>query len=222
MATFAEMTDRVQEIVNDNTQVVLDNAGNYVNRAIRKIQKRDNYRAMRATATLVTTLATRQLTTIATSFSDIKEFRDRPYILHGDGTVEKIEMRHVLDNVTAEFSWTDSNEAGAPEVIYWDSDDSIKVFPYPDGNSLDGDGEYRVVAPYWKYLPDLTGVETNWFSLEMPEAIEYHAAAMAFYDNFDEGHGDRMMARFERELSEARKLEKRSKFSENFNFKFGT
>ena len=221
MATFAGMTARVQEIVNDDTQVVLDNAGSYVNRAIRKIQKRNNYRVMRATVTVVTTLATRNLTTISASFPDIKEFRDRPYILHGDGTTEQIEMFHVLDNVIDRFSWSDSDEVGSPEVLYWDSDDSIKVFPYPDGNSLDGDGEYRVAIPYWKYLPDLTGVETNWFSLNMPEAVEYHAAAMAFYDNFDEGHGDRMTARFEAELAEARKLEKRSQFSETFNLSFG-
>lgn len=220
MATFSALTARVKEIVNDNTQVVLDNAGNYVNKAIRKIQERNNYRIMRTTATLTTTVSTRQISTLATSFSDIKEFRETPYILHGDGTTEYIAFAQARDQIIGAFDWTNSAEQGAPRALMWDDDDTIKVFPYPDGNSLNGDGEYRIVVPYWKYLPDLTGVETNWFSVNMSQAIEYYGAALAFYDNFDEGHGDRMMARFEREYRENRKVEKNSHFTESFTFNF--
>lgn len=100
---------------------------------------------------------------------------------------------------TAGGEFTTSQINGTPQVLSIDTPSDVNntrdflVYPMSDQLSLYTTapaGEYRVRIPYIRQLPDLSGVQTNWFTSNAEECIIYAAVSIGFYFNHDEQRGD--------------------------------
>lgn len=223
MADFETVTARVKDIIIDETDIVANNAGQYVNDAIREFQERMNVDDMRAKVEIVTDVGAADpqiLGVFDTVLPSFKGPRETPYIMHGDGVEEPMVFARSGDLIRNNFDTASSTDIGAPQALYKDEDANLLVFPLPDGNSLNGDGEYRINIPYWKYLPELTGSQSNFFIDRMKNAVTYKAAAMGFYDNDYQNMGDRMEVRSENQFNIVRKSIKNAFFTTSSTLSF--
>lgn len=193
MPTYLQLQDRVKRRVIDLPAAVTAEVPDLINEAMRELQDDHNFKVMEEeTSVVTTTLATRALTTIPTDF---KELRLRPYRL--DDQLGQMEELGIAPNRNALLRWFDNEEDGFPQWLL-DPDraaagtGSFEVWPLPDGNSDYGDGEYRIVIPYWKYLPALSASgDTNWFTTAGPayRFLIFKATAEAFFLDWDENRG---------------------------------
>ncbi len=193
MATFAQIQTRVNRRVIDLPSAVTAEVPTLVNEAMKRLQRRHNYKCMEAeTAILTTTIATRTLSTAAVP-SDFKEYRGSPYYITDAGAFAEMLTAANKNAVQREFSVDDANSIGAPVVLLDDlpSDEantrSWAIYPFPDGASDYSDGEYRIQIPYWQYLTVMTNdADTNWFTVEAEEYLTNQAASLAFGLDWDE------------------------------------
>jgi len=136
--------------------------------------------------------------------SDWKEQRDNAYYLSNIGWTKEILWQPDRLYVNRRWSPNDPNQLGPPRDLLLgepasadhpdpsnpDVDRSnlnIEVYPFPDGQSDWGDGQYRIKVPYWRYLPDLSaGGDHNWFTDNAARFIIDHATADAFGLDWDE------------------------------------
>jgi len=189
VATFTELQTEVQGIIIDLPTFVVAQVPKQINRALRKLQRRHNFKVMEAlNPAIVTTLGNRGLGAVP---SDFKEVRGRPYTQHNSGEKTFLSLVNGRDAVLTEFSANNADDEGAPVVILDAEPDvfnarSFEVYPSPDGNSDYGDGEYRVVIPYWRYLPSLSaGGDANWFTIRADDWLVYQAAGYCFLIDHD-------------------------------------
>jgi hypothetical protein len=150
--------------------------------------------------------------------TDAKEVRDLPWLQYGDGGNAEIEWAQSKSQIIRDFSINDANDKGRPAVIFEaDAAGNFEVYPYPDANSLWGDGDYRVHLPYWKYLPDLaTDGSSNWFTDNATLYVLYSAVSRAHALNFDEARADKWALRAAQQQGEAVKRDKRSRLTRKF------
>lgn len=195
MATLSQLRVRITELVYDApayvTSTIVDR---WINRAIRKLQERRNYRVMRASLAANTTLATRVLVARPADWKEPRQ--DRPYYRRQLGDVVFMDWAASEEDVRKEFTYNEAADKGAPRWLWaaLPSDitgaQNIEVYPFPDGQSdwtAAPVGEYRVEVPYWKYLPDLAGEGgTNWFSANAEDYIEFFGQWRAFRSTWDQ------------------------------------
>jgi hypothetical protein len=186
MMTFQELQAEVQVKVIDLPTVITTSVPTLVNRAIRTLQKRHNYKVMEAEAAFTTTLQTRVLGAVP---SDFKEFREVPYLVEDLGRVRIVNVAPTRRD--ALLFWNDDDEGYPRELLDALPDGTgarnFEVFPLPDGQSDYVDGEYRVRVPYWRYLPNLIQTsDTNWFTVNAEEFVIFKAVAEAFAIDWDE------------------------------------
>lgn len=232
MATLAQLRTRITELVYDApayvTSTVVDR---WINRAIRKLQERRNYRVMRATLSANTTIATRLLVARPADWKEPQQ--DRPYYRRQFGDTVFMDWLGSEEDTRKAFTYDEATDKGAPRSLWIGNPSdvagaaSIEVYPFPDGLSdwtAAPVGEYRIVIPYWKYLPDLAADgASNWFTDNADDYIEFFGQWRAFRASWDEDGRDgtaRAMLREEEkdvwrknvmeELSGMRGLEPRS------------
>jgi len=203
VATFGELQTRVGVDIIDTPANVTAHIPTLIRNAVRKLQRKHNFKIMEAeTAVLVTTAATRVLAAVP---ADFKEPRGLPYEITADGRVRELLNPANRVAITRELGDNRGGEAvaatmiGRPEAILISEptnvagDRNFEVYPLSDALSLytaTFAGQYRIVVPYWKYLTALSVAgDTNWFTVNADEWLEYTAAADAFFMDHDEERG---------------------------------
>ena len=194
MASFQDIQDRVERRVIDLPSAVTAEIPGLINRAMRRLQDRHDFKVMETeTAQLVTTVATHTLATVPSNF---KSFRNKPYEVENDGETRRLLLVQDREEVLKLFPLSDTTDTGAPrlildaEVTNDVGDRSFEVYPFTDSNSDWSNGEYRIVIPYWRYLTELSaGVDTNWFTVHGEDYLVFMSTAEAFYLDWDENRG---------------------------------
>jgi len=187
MADFATIQTRVNSRLIDLPATIVTEVPLLVNQAIREAEQKHNFRVMEAEQAASTVIATRTLAAIS---SDFKEKRARPFYRDGqDGllSTEIIDWGSSKEDMLKRYELDDTTSDGSPRfILVDDAGSNYSVWPFPDGSSQWDNGEYRVVMPYWKFLADLTGTGTNWFTANMEEYLIFQATAHGFMLNWDE------------------------------------
>lgn len=208
MATFAELKAAVLALLVDARTEVASEVSNFVRLALRELQSRHNFLVQKAETTAITVSGQR---TLAVRPGDWKEWRDVPYRLSYSGATAWVAF---VDGDEARRRYGDST--GAPEAVTETSIPdpttlavNLEVWPLPDGKSDWNDGEYRIVLPYWRLLPDLAAdTDENWFTRDHQTRmfIVSRAAAEGFRMMWDEAraaiHDQRAEWWFERAQAE--------------------
>lgn len=187
--TYAELQAEVQVLLIDTPTAITSLSGKFVNRAIRKLQQKHNFKIMEASLSGPTVVSTRNLIAIP---SDWKEARNKPYWQELGTTYE---MDYTDIKMEAEARWgSDADfDFGEPRMLFENAETGVfEVYPFPDGAATSSDGEYTINIPYWKYLPALAADgSTNWFTNNAEDYIIYRATGFGFYANEDEDRGDK-------------------------------
>jgi hypothetical protein len=185
MANFAALKTEVQTLLIDAPTAVSSLTGTWVNRAIRKLQQKHNFKAMETEVAFTTVVDTRSL---GARPADWKEARRKPYYIEDLGTIRELIYVDDKSQALAAFGDDTDYDFGSPRALFEDEEAAaFLIFPYPDALSDYSDGEYRLVLPYWQYLDALVGdEETNWFTSNAEQYIVYQAVAEGFYANEDE------------------------------------
>jgi len=208
MPDFATIKGRVEEYVMDLPQATSALIGDWVNKALRDFQDHHNFRCMEASFALTTTAGTR---TLGAKPNDWKESRANPWLhrgSHGAQTIEWAVSQHQMHYL---FSEDDPNDKGAPAFILEGVSD-VSVYPYPDGSSQWGDGEYRVNIPYWAYFPALAAdTATNWFTENLDWGLVFFAAAEGMDFNREEKRAQYYRQRASQEFTRVQRQDARSR-----------
>lgn len=188
----------------------------WVNQSIRKLQFRHDFSVCKvSTAVLTTIVATRALASVPADFLRFR--KEPPHVIDNHGNVYELgvgpgiaQVERELGSVAGgEFNAAEIN--GPPMVIVLGEPSDVSntrqflVYPLPDGLSLymtAPAGEYRIRIPYIRLLPDLTGSNTNWFSVNAEEFIIYAACSRGFYFNHDEQYGEIWLKRAGQEVGD--------------------
>ena len=211
MVSFLNLQDRAKVYILDLPTAVVSELPTLINDAIRDIQEAHNFRIMEAETQFVTTEGSHTLGQI----TDEKEVRDVPWLQYGDGGNTEIEWAQTKSVIIREFAINDANDKGRPAVIFEaDAAGNFEVYPFPDGNSLWSNGDYRVHLPYWKYLPDLVANgNSNWFTDNATLYVLYSAVSRAHALNFDTERAGVWALSAAKEQGEAVKVDKRSRLT---------
>lgn len=203
MATFSELQARVSANVIDLPDAVQNAIPTFVQEAYRKAQTVHNWFVMRATASFTTTLDQRLL---ASAPADFKEWRDKPFAVDNLGGSWELG---IADDERALLTIYGRQDTGRPYFLALDDPDlfgvqPFNVWPLPDGISDYPDGEYRIVVPYWRYLPVLAdGADHNWLTDSLPQYIVFLATQEAFGMDWDEERMIVYTQKASRELQDA-------------------
>lgn len=187
MATYSELQTRVSRRLIDAPASLTAEVPKLVNEAYRTAQKLHNFWIMKTSITLptVSSPATRVLAAVPSNF---KEYRKHPYRTSEFGGPYKMA---VLPSRQAALANVGEDSEGPPSYILETEPDDTgvsnwEVWPLPEGGSDYSDGEYRVVVPYWRYLPLLVaGSDASWLTDFGEEWIVAKATAMGFAVDWD-------------------------------------
>lgn len=212
--------------VPDRTQQQLET---FVKQAIRKLQFRHDFNVCK-TSTAVTTTSPSVNVLMAVP-SDFLRFRkEPPHAIDNHGNVIELGVAPSLQAAEREFATIAGGEFvvseinGPPRVIALSEPTDVSntrnflVYPMSDQLSLYTTapaGEYRIRIPYIKLLPDLSGSQSNWFSVNAEEYIIYGACSIGFYFNHDEQRGDTWFKRAAQEVQDVLARDKNESISGN-------
>jgi hypothetical protein len=212
--TFLNLQDRAKVYILDLPTDVVSELPTLINDAIQDAMEQHNFRTMEASTSFTTTEGSHTLGQI----TDLKEVRDLPWLQHGDGGNAELEWAQSKSQIVREFSINDANDKGRPAVIFEaDAAGNFEVYPYPDANSLWGDGDYRVHLPYWKYLTALSADgDSNWFTDNATLYVLYSAVSRAHALNFDTERAGTWALAAAQQLGEAVRVDKRSRLTRRF------
>lgn len=209
--TYEEIQDEVLRNLIDTPTAVQEGVPDYVNRAMRTLQGKWNFKVMEAESDYTTTEGSHVLS--ATMPTRFKEFRLEPFCLRDDGSWWELS---IAPNQTAIRRWWGEEDEGYPSVLVEadPSDDedahALHVYPLPDGNSDYGDGEYRISVPYLAYVADLSGSsDSNWFTNNATEWLIFQATAEGFFTDWDESRAAIWTQRAANKFDEVKMLDKR-------------
>lgn len=214
MATFAELKTRVQRRLIDLPSAVLAEVPTLINKAIETLEKRHNYKVMETAALYVTTPGSSVLSTLPT---DWKEPYNKPYRLSQFGPAQNVEWAATTNGPNLAYGPLD---IGGPRFLYQGADangsgtGTILVFPLPDSASDYGDGNYRVVIPYIKYLANLVNDgDSNWFTSKAEDYIVYRATSQGFALDWDTQNATVWAALAQEQETDVRKTDKIARLS---------
>lgn len=173
----------------------------FVNWAVKKLEDKHNFKVMEYDATFTTTFGSR---IIGTRPADWKLPRGNPYYVEELGAGR--ELFYIPSKAEGVMKYGDNVDLdyGEPSLVYEDdANNQFILYPYPDGVSDYADGEYRLVVPYWRYLPTLVNpTDTNWFTVNAEQYLIYQAVAEAFYANEDENRAQTWEVRAAKEYKD--------------------
>lgn len=221
MPTFATLKTRVQARLIDVTPTITTEISELINSAIRAAEDLYNYKIMRAELAYTTTIGDHRLPDTGTSIpTDWKESRADPYLRMGEAGIQgtkRIAWAASEEEMVKLFSKDDPNDKGQSIFVYEKFEDGIfEVYPFPDGQSQWTDGEYRIVIPYWKMLPELADdADENWFTTNMDAYIKAEATAQGFLLNWDEERASVYLRLSEKERRSAEAKEAKTKIPRN-------
>lgn len=182
---FLQLRTEVQTALIDTPPAIQSLTGSLVNRAIRTLQRKHNFKDMERTVTFTTAVGVRIL---GARPADWKTPRGKPYFVGDLDGFSELDWVSQLGQAYALFGTDPDLDVGPPAVLNEDTvNKQFLLFPYSDGLSTNSDGEYRIAVPYWGYTDDLTSdTDTNWFTDNAEEYILFTAISQGFYLNEDE------------------------------------
>ena len=190
MVTFSQLQADVRANVIDLPTEVTNRVPRLINKAIRKLERKHNFKVMEALASGTTAASTRALMAVP---ADFKELRGNKawYVTEDQGNLQRIR---IIKSKEALIPIAISELAvGVPKVVLEGVPSSglsvrnFEVYPLSDGLSDYGDGQYRVRIPYYKYLADLSADgDTNWFTENAEDWIINQATSEGFAMDWDE------------------------------------
>lgn len=204
MPTFAELKTKVERRVIDIPATISLEVADLVNQAMRELQTKHDYKVMEALLEATTDLDGDPTNLLVAKPSNWKEHDGAPYLQHQYSRSKNL-------TVTGSRKWAERRYGVDPELalgepccILEDVPSSIMnatafyCYPFPDGCSDWSDGEYRIVIPYFKYLPALSAdADENWFTTNADEYIVNRATGEAFMLNEDENRATIWLQRAE-------------------------
>lgn len=206
MATFAQIKARVERYLIDLPEGVDDEINGWVNEGVRTAQERHSFRVMEATAQFTTTAGTQALTKPA----DWKEMRVFPW-LDEDGETKEIRWAPSHSEMVRAYDVDADIDIGAPEYIL-ETDTQLIIYPIPDDNSLNTDGNYIINVPYWKYLAELSAdADTNFFTETMEDYCVFFAVSEGMVFNREEDRAAVYVNKAAGKFNQAVRLDKRSR-----------
>ncbi len=215
MTNFATLQTRVKRRVIDLPAAVTAEVPDLINEAVRELQDRHNFQTMQTLLTATTADLTRVLVAVP---SDFKSFRGRPFRRAFLG--KSVEMTVSPTRNAAEIAYgTATTDSGSPKLILRSEltntgTSDLEVWPLPNTLSDWSDGLWRVVVPYWRYLPALAvDADTNWFTVNAIPFILNKATAEGFALNWDAERNALWEARAEVKLKAAVTLDKKQVLS---------
>lgn len=213
MADFIALKNEVLAMVIDTPTSVQTYVGAFVNRAIRKLQQKHNFKVMEAEITLTTAQDTRVL---GTRPSDWKQARGEPYYLEELGGFRRMMWVSSKRDALARWGNEPDTDTGDPMALYEDDlPGEFNFFPFSDGLSDYSDGEYRITIPYWKYIANLIAdTDSNWFTTNAEDWIVFRATAYAFYADHDEQRAQIWMQRAAQEYQDTMLIDKDRRLAE--------
>lgn len=185
MATYQELQDAVAGRVIDLPPYVLADVPRLVNRALRSIQTKHNFKVMETLTSATTAANTRVLKVLP---ADWKEWNELPYLVTNGGRTKELSVYTNRRDIQLEYGTDVTVDIGEPKALLVSEPTdafvaNIEVYPYSDGNSDYSDGQYRVYIPYYRYLPLLSASDdSNWITVN--DAGEEYVIAQATADAF--------------------------------------
>lgn len=209
---FAAIKSEVAVLLIDSPTAITTLSGSFVNRAIRKLQQKHNFKVMEAKQAYTTTTLVR---TLGTRPSNWKEPRGKPYYIEDTGGLREFVYAPSEADALAMFGDNPSFDYGSPRALLEDDGaDAFLIYPYPDALSDYADGEYRITVPYWKYLDALAGdADTNWFTSNAEQWIIYQSVSEGFFANEDEQRAQLWERRAMREYADVLLADKRRRLA---------
>jgi hypothetical protein len=158
---------------------------------------------MQANASYTTTTNSHTLVGNAGALpSDFKEFRGKPFYVEFLGSSRPMDLLWSRQSAIGRWSDQVAVDIGDPHSLV--VDETLEVWPLPDGSSDYADGQYRITLPYWRYLPTLVNTsDTNWFTLNTPQYIINWAVWQGFKIDWDEARAQFWQTETEREALRA-------------------
>jgi hypothetical protein len=207
---FADLKTEVQTLVIDTPTAIQTLVGSFVNRAVKKLQVKHNYKVMEAEVSFTTDTGLADPRILGARPTDWKMPRGNPYFIEDLGGFRELGWAPSKGEALARYGNDADFDYGAPAVIFEDDlPQEFMTFPFPDGLSDYSDGEYRITIPYWKYLGSLiSDSDTNWFTDNAEQWIIYQATAEGFYANQDEERAQIWERRAQREYADVVRLDK--------------
>ena len=213
MTTFAQVRQLVERQIIDLPPATQEAIPYLVNQAIRAIQQRHNFKCMEGSQEFVTATGSHLLGTI----SDWKAPRDNPWLRINPPNERRGPMQWVQTETEVNSLVLPGHTEGKPQLLLpveLDDDGQmhLEVYPLPDGHSAYLDGEYRVVVPYWRYLPPLASDSAaNWFTNNATEYLRKKAVSLAYAFNLDDERALMWDQAADRELAELIRADKRAR-----------
>lgn len=209
---FAALKTEVATLLIDAPTAITTLTPSFVNRAVRKLQQKHNFKVMESEVAYTTTALTRVL---GSRPSDWKESRGKPYYVYNTGGMREIVYAPSKADALAAFGNNVSFNYGSPRAV-WEDDlpGEFQIYPYPDGLSDYANGEYRLTLPYWKYLGNLIAEsDINWFTSNAEQWIIYKAVSEGFFANEDESRAQMWEARANKEYADVLLADKRRRIA---------
>lgn len=215
---FGQINDLVEDLLLDLPAGTTSLIPGAVNEAVKDACRRHNFRCMEEELLPVTVDQQRELTAKP---SDWKEKRGEPYYYRQDGSTQPISWAPSESDMTRTYAIqlpdegnTAPADEGAPRYLL-ERESAIDVFPLPDNESDWNNGNYRVVVPYWKYLPTMTAdANTNFFTLNHEYYLIYKGASIIFLRNRDEERGNFYAGQAEGLFMQLKSQDKRSRLGD--------
>lgn len=207
MADFVSLKNEVLAMVIDTPSSVQTYVPTFINRAIRKLQAKHDFKVMEAEISFVTTPDTRVL---GPRPSDWKKSRGQPYFIEDLGGFIPMSWASNRQEPLAAFGNDPDVDTGSPQVLFEDDlPGELDFYPYSDTNSDYSDGEYRITVPYWKYLGNLIAdSDSNWFTTNAEDYIVFRATSFAFWADHDEERAQIWLQRANQEYHDILLLDK--------------
>jgi len=214
--TYSDLQTRVTRRVIDLPPAVQAEVPDLINDAIFALQREYNFRVMEASVTYVTAPGITTLGSISTPL--FKEYRDKgPYLLKN--LTKSIKLLTALDTDVNMAVLNTATEPDQPEFVLNTVDPNTGqynffVAPFPDTASDWPNGNYRIVLPYYQYIPNLVNPsDTNWFVLYAREYIVNKATAEAFGLDWDYDSMALWLQRAKEKKNEVIKADKMSRLA---------
>lgn len=220
MATFSTLQTRVQNWLIDTPTAVIAEIPALINASVSWLQAQHDFQVMQAEYQIVTTstpaLGASQTHVIGQIPDNWKSQRDvNPYYVLYIGSTRELQWLPNRTMMYRQWNAQDVNQVGPPHDLLLgeatnatvpdpDNPDlqlsalNIEVFPYPDGSSDWGDGNYRINIPYFQFTPALVNPgDSNWFTKDGSQAefLVSNSVWQGFMMNEDEARASAHMKR---------------------------
>jgi len=180
---YADLQTEILQLLIDTPTAVQQLVPAWVNRAIRKIEQKHDFKDMEKTATFTTATG---VLTLGARPSDWKKARSKPWYTDDSGYASELEMFYTSRAEAGAMWGSNPIDTGSPQALV-EQDGNFQVWPLPDGLSQGTSGQYIVNVPYYAYLSDLTtSSDTNWFTENASQYIINYGVTWGFYANEDE------------------------------------